>query len=126
MLYLCHFPQSLFEVVDRVENDIPCCSIAWEPQLSHGQQHPEGQEVEESLKDVATRGVKSIDFLVMEYGDIFPPHASLEVLIAKLIATGVVGESEGEVSLAMNLIMYLAAIGLTDLQLDTTLGQVCS
>ena len=109
-LYMCHFPQCLSEVVDRIEDDVVRRAIAWQPQLAHSLQYTEGEEVEEALKDVAAGGVKFFNFLTFEDGDVLAPHAALEVRVAKLIAAGAVGEAKGEVAFAMNLIMYLTAV----------------
>ena len=62
-LYMCHFPQCLSEIVDRVKNDVVRRAIAWQPQPAHGLQDTEGEEVEEALKDVAAGGVKFFNFL---------------------------------------------------------------
>lgn len=109
-IYMCHFPQCLSEVVDRIEDDVVRRAIAWQPQLAHSLQDTEGEEVEEALKDMAAGGVKFFNFLTFEDGDVLAPHAALEVRVAKLIAAGAVGESKGEVAFAMNLIMYLTAV----------------
>ena len=109
-LYMCHFPQCLSEIVDRVENDIVRRAIGWQPQLAHSLQDTEGEEVEEALKDVTAGGVQFSGLFTFEDGDVLAPHAPLEVRVAKLIAAGAVGEAKGEVAFAMNLIMYLTAV----------------
>ena len=109
-LYMCHFPQCLSEIVDRIENDIVRRAIGWQPQLAHSLQDTEGVEVEEALEDVTAGGVKFFNFLTFEDGDFLAPHASFKVRVAKRIAAGAVGEAKGEVAFAMNLIMYLTAV----------------
>lgn len=109
-LYMCHFPQCLSEIVDRIENDIVRRAIGWQPQLAHSLQYTEGEKVEEALEDVTAGGVKFFNFLAFEDGDVLPPHAPLEVRITKLIATGAVGKSNREITPSVYLVAYLLAI----------------
>ncbi len=73
-----------------------------------------GKVIYESLKNMTSR------FVVRYCGNCFRSNAPFEVRIAKLITTAIILEPYGEVFLAVACVVYLFALALGKIGIDTS------